>query len=236
MTEKIITNKRFGEALEIREWIKPKTYEVEALAIILGLNVDTYPIEKRVWKVWEYVVKNMEYPLLLGMVPVDSHFVTDYFYKHRSNAFDFWYYPEETLSDGTGDCEDMGILITSLLRTFISEYNALAVIGKVLDANGKLLGYHGWAESQLSVAGGSKTNWYVLEGTLDIMPDGWITREEAYKEGQDFQYVPMIYFNDVTLEILEDIDFGKRYKKFIPPHITEKKLWVIKKIVKLIKK
>ena len=236
MIEKIITNKRFGETLEIREWIKPDTYMVRALSIVLGLNLDDKPLEKRVWKAWEYVVKEIEYPLLFGVVPVDAHFATDYFLKHRSNAFDFWYYPEETLSDGMADCEDCGFLIASLLRTFMSECNVLAVLGKVLNKSGRLLGYHGWAEAQFVTDPNIPVaTWYLLEGTFDEMPETWITRADAYKEGQDFQYVPMIYFNDVTLEILEDIDFGKRHKKFIPPHAT-KQFKLMNKILRLVKK
>jgi len=233
--EKIVRNKRFGEVLEIKEWIKPNTYMVQEISNILGLYYDDRPISERVWAAWRHVVKNVDYPLLFGIIPIDAHFVTDYAYKSRSNAFDFWYYPEETISDGTGDCEDAGFLIASLLRAFLSEFNALAVIGKVLDANGKLLGYHAWAEAQFTVTQDGKTNWYVLEGTLDKMPEDWIKREDAYASGQEFWYSPMIYFNDVTLEIFEDFDTSKRHKKFIHPDVA-KKLGILNKIKNLLRK
>jgi len=215
MTEKIITNKRFGESFDLKEWITPNTHMVQELALRLGLKDHHTPPKYKILKAWEYVVEKIEYPFLLGIIPCDAHTITHYFRKTKRNMMDFWYFSPETISDGVGDCEDCAILITSLLRTFMVETDAVCVIGKVLDENGDLRGYHAWAEARFILTNdinGSEFKWYVLEGTLDEI-SGWITRESAYEPGRTFTYEPMIRFNDKDIEIIEDIDFSYRFKK-----------------------
>jgi len=64
-----------------------------------------------------------------------AHLITEYVAKEirylRTNGFDPWQLPEETLSLKSGDCEDRALLIASLLlASGISSFNVRVALGK----------------------------------------------------------------------------------------------------------
>ena len=74
---------------------------------------------------------------------------------------EFWQFSKETLTLGTGDCEDFAILVCSLLRAYdYSPNDVYVVIGKKGEA------LHAWAKVNLGVLG-----WYNLEP----QQNGWST-------------------------------------------------------------
>ena len=128
----------------------------------------------------EWVIKNIDYPLIWGFIPTD---------RHVWNAFngkacyvlelDYWQTAWETLmtyilnkrikgTHGYGDCEDTAILTASMLR--LLDVPAYVCFGVVYE-NKTMLGGHGWTIAQLSDG-----KWHLIETTLDVppkYPDGY---------------------------------------------------------------
>lgn len=188
----LITDRRFGEKYYLQEWIRPHTASVELLAKILTDKVDD--VKDKILNCYKYVVVSVNYPFFLG-IPCDTHFRIDFLQKILCNALDLWYFPEETLADTLGDCEDATFVCASLLRTFLKPQDVFAVLGTV-EIEGADYG-HAWAEVKIG------NEWFVLENTLDIPPEKLMTTEEAYKN-KDVKYKPQYWFNDVAFKKAKD--------------------------------
>lgn len=71
-------------------------------------------------------------------------------YAYDSDVYgrDYWQLPRETLQRRTGDCEDYGILLVSLLRTAgYSEDRVFVVLGRKGES------YHAWVRIRLDIVG-----------------------------------------------------------------------------------
>ncbi len=128
----MIISKRFpGEKHDIREFVQPDTIMVRELALTLMGGNDF------VTAAWQWVCNNIKYPPG-DLASNDRHYL-EAFSGGRwlgvpvpiltLEARDFWQFPSETLAFRMGDCDDMAILLGSLLRTQLSERDVFCVAG-----------------------------------------------------------------------------------------------------------
>lgn len=168
---------------DIREWIKPPPNNQlsKALSQIEDLPLAKYlgSFNQRAILIWAYVAKEITY-----VYDKDAHGLPD-----------FWMFPEELLTTKLGDCEDSTYLLCSLLlASGISPFCVRAVLGRVYDENGKLLGGHAWPCYK-----DEEGFWRLLESTLDTIPKEMPAADELAKEGQRFRYEPSLSFNQYHL-------------------------------------
>lgn len=190
----IVSNKRvvvgYKDKLiptDIREWIKspPNNKLSQALSEIKDLpkTKEAGSFDRRAMLIWDFVARKVKY-------------VYD---KEAHGMPDFWMMPEETLSIKKADCEDVTFLLCSLLlASGISPFCVRAVLGLVYDAGGSLLGGHAWP---CYFDEGGK--WRVLESTLDTIPHKMPLADSLTKEGINFQYKPLLCFNQYHLWEIE---------------------------------
>jgi len=175
---------------DIREWAKepPNNKLSEALSEIMGLSRTKMAgtFDQRAYLIWEYVAKKVEY-------------VYD---KKAHGMPDFWFFPEETLSLGKGDCEDSTFLLCSLLlASGISPFCVRAELGRVYDENGNLLGGHAWP-----VYLDERGKWRLLESTLDSVPEKMPLADSFTLPDIEFQYEPLLCFNQYHLWLVKPSD------------------------------
>jgi transglutaminase-like putative cysteine protease len=153
---------------------------------------------------WPEVHKNIrdggdEYIIVPTPVPegVTVDTATEWVYEHIAYASDvevwggeYWQDSLQTLSMGTGDCEDKAILLVALLRSLgVSEDNVRVVAGMVGGGPPTPEGIyypakHVWAEFY------DGTQWYVLDPTLGIEMT-WAEYRDTYSAERQFA------FNDI---------------------------------------
>ena len=197
----LLVRKRYGNQLaDVKEFIRPgelfyyQNGQVKnALTEALALGVDC-PI----WCCWKWVTQNIQYPV--GSPNVNDYHHQDAFLGNRpfalsnslpaesSTAFDFWEYPFELLEPPMiGDCEERAFLLCSMLRNSMAANDIWVAMGLWMTFP------HAWV-----VVNGNGTK-YVLETTLINIPgDPWQIPEQ-------YPYHPIIYFNDESVIILEQI-------------------------------
>jgi len=142
---RIIVSKRFGEWVDVRDFIRPHDYMLSSvLATRPGWTVE---------ELWRWVIEHIRYPRG-GVLTADCHVL--YTYGKRYASIDYWSYPAETLRTGIGDCEDSAILLVSMLR-HIDQF-AYATVGF----------YEGHGHVWVSISRGS--DWLVLDTTLSRVP------------------------------------------------------------------
>jgi predicted transglutaminase-like cysteine proteinase len=133
-------------------------------------NITTSNLAPDWMELRDWVAKNVEY-----VSDNETHGVVEY-----------WQFPNETLTLGTGDCEDFSILLCSLLRANgWTEDEAYVVIG-VKDGM-----YHGWVRLNVDYIG-----WQSIEPQANALN----TLVGDYLSLSGFQ--AMYMFNDKTFETL----------------------------------
>lgn len=74
--------------------------------------------------------------------------------------FEFWQLPSETIQWGKGDCEDVSILLCTMMRMAgVSPDNVRVVVGLLRTAEEEIIGGHAWIEFKKG------NTWYALEAT-----------------------------------------------------------------------
>ena len=115
-------------------------------------NITTNPVIPDWIEIRDWVSKNIEYTY-----DEDVHGVVEY-----------WQFANETLTLGTGDCEDFSILLCSLLRANGWDENEVYVVMGAKDGQ-----YHGWVKLNVDVMG-----WQSLEpqaGALNTLVGDFLT-------------------------------------------------------------
>jgi transglutaminase-like putative cysteine protease len=108
--------------------------------------------EEKQQAIFEYVRKEIEY------TTEGNPLKWDYPQPHLEFKYDFWQLPRETIEWRKGDCEDVSILLCTMMRTAgVSSSNVRVVLGTV-NFGGGTTG-HAWCEFKM------KGEWYVLEST-----------------------------------------------------------------------
>jgi len=177
----------------------------------------------------EWVIKNIDYPLLFGIFPTDRHVWNAFNGKAcYTITLDYWQTAWETLMtyvlnnrikgiQGYGDCEDTAILTASLLR--LLKIPSYVCLGVVYDQNHNMLGGHGWTIARLSDG-----KWHLIETTLDIPPkypggypiidpskEDWVITLQTPEGNVTLEYKAWIKFNEAEYyESTEAVnDFSK---------------------------
>jgi hypothetical protein len=122
----------------------------------------------------------------------------------RGDSYDTWMFPDETLANGGGDCEDLAFLLASLLiGTGISGYVVRVVLGQVRVSRGadRPAHDHAWV-MYLSESG----SWLLLDPLLHTAQAERHRRRlhaesppDIAIDGKSYEYVPCFVFNDSHL-------------------------------------
>ena len=93
---------------------------------------------------------------------------------YRSDNGEFWYFPDETLTRRSGDCDDSSLLLLSMLRNFYPPNRVYAVAGT----------YRGLGHMWCELDGGILETTYTYAHTV---PDPWNYR--AYSKFNDQEVI-----------------------------------------------
>ncbi len=123
-------NTRFGKGQDCQSFITPNDPAISAkvLEITGGYAQDVNEPWRERWQDYEllyrWVTENIEYTK-------DSHtpILPDIMDGTLTWGPDFWRMPAETLEDKAGDCEDMAVLLASMLSNYNEERFAIWVLG-----------------------------------------------------------------------------------------------------------
>ena len=191
--ETIIVNKRFGEWVDVRDFIRPNDPMV---ADVVDARSD-WTVES----LWDWVLQNIRYPAG-SFWTLDYHSLVAYhrgipligwlFGRHYT-TIDFWNYPAETLRDRVGDCEDSAILLASMLKRAFPGLDAWVSVGYFCPSGCD--GDQGFGHVWVSIREGGR--WRVLDTTLPARP------EVPVYERPNGPYRPVFRFSTQAV-IIED--------------------------------
>ena len=109
-------NVRLGDTPEDKQsFITPNNSSVSAkvLEVTGGYSGDVNDYWRDCERLYQWVVSNISYSYDSYM-PILPETISDGLVWQQ----DYWRIPEETLGDETGDCEDMAVLLASMLRSY----------------------------------------------------------------------------------------------------------------------
>lgn len=161
---------------DIREWVSSENSETVARALKemdlpAGREAGTFDL--RAWKIWKHVTESITY-------------VPD---KESEGLGSYWLFPEETLTLGKGDSEDLSFLMVSLMiASGISEQCVRVVLGRVVSKEGSF--GHAWAIYQ-----NEEGKWCILEPTMKSLPPTLVLADSLANEGSERQYQPQFCLN-----------------------------------------
>lgn len=182
--EGLTINARFGECMDVREFITPHAYEVRKVtrSIIKGSP------EQDIWGAWGWVVQNIKYP------KTDRRVMTTSFGRFEQQ--DFFELPAEVVAEGYADCDGRTNLLVSLLVNSLGPSQVYGVLGNIRN-NG--IGGHAWVAVNLG-------EWYYLETTLQKLPAS-LTPATSLEV-----YHPIVLYNSEHVMLKSDevlCNFGK---------------------------
>jgi len=119
-------NMRLGDEQDCQSFITPNdpTVSTKVREITSGYSQDVSECWRDYERLYRWVTKNIEYskdsytPIL--PYPINGTLT----WRHE-----FWRMPTETLEDEAGDCEDMAVLLASMLRNYNEGSYAIWVVG-----------------------------------------------------------------------------------------------------------
>ncbi|MBI3005294.1 MAG: transglutaminase family protein [Ignavibacteriales bacterium] len=139
-------------------------------------------------------------------------------YKRSRRVFDSWLFPEETLAQGGGDCEDLSFLLAALLQSSgISEYCIRVALGSLegSTADGKRLKFnHAWVMYQ-----NERGAWEILDPT-SIVKSKPVKKAVA---GKQVEYIPHFVFNRSHLWRIRS-SFKAAGKRFLR-YVSDRSFW-----------
>lgn len=178
--------------IDIRQFLTTKDNEVIATAI--GKLVDELSSQEQA------LFRSRQH----GSFDYRVQAILKYFFKHfkykpGSRSFDYWLFPDETIAEGGGDCEDRAILLASLfLASGISGYVVRVALGRLYDAEKKTSKDHAWVMYR-----NEDGKWMCLEPLLFTQEAKKISRKlsirKTIRPQVPYEYVPYFVFNDSHL-------------------------------------
>ena len=142
--EYLVNVRRFNQWVEIRDFVQPDNPAVQAIYQEIGADS---------WRLLDYVTRAIDY---------------------RRDFGEYWKFPEETIRDARGDCEDTSILLASLLQN--GPFTSYVAVGT----------YQGYGHAWVDLNGA------ILETTYT----------EARLTPDPENYKTYMYFNDVEVREL----------------------------------
>lgn len=193
----IIVNKRFAEeSHDLRDWITPSSWEVQALHEQLRGSTP----DETLMNCWRWIESHFAYPLTVCGSPTDSHELIAFGRLHYLNRYDFWEFPSEAIAQANsaakhgkmayGDCETRAFLMVSVLRNQVSPSEVYAVLGNY---------YVGWRPAGHAwVRWLADSRWHTVDPT---QPAGSLAGEANYDTYCIFNDVEAVEFKPLE-EIL----------------------------------
>jgi len=119
-------NLRLGFGEDCQRFITPDEPEIWAkvLEITGGYSPDTVELWKDYGRMFQWILRNIEYsadsptPLLPESISGTLGWRND-----------FWRMPVETIRDGVGDCEDLSVLLASMLLSYNQRRSSIWILG-----------------------------------------------------------------------------------------------------------
>jgi transglutaminase-like putative cysteine protease len=186
-----------GELHDPREFVTPNAYMVRAACADITEGIASEA--DRVYALWDWVCRNIRYPLTADGTPTDIHILRAFplyegwlgsRYRVNLTAVEFFATPAETLAQGVGDCDDSSLLLGSLLLNILPEERVNVIIGSVRGRPDEA--DHAWVEVYMD------GRWNVLETTLASAPEGAFGVAGRIAGARD-SYLPFVRFNDRDL-------------------------------------
>jgi len=189
----IISDKRFaGETYHITDWITPYALEVQCLFDQLKSDDP----KQTLINCWQWLNDNVSYPTNCLGAAVDRQELISFGTLHYINSTDFWQFASETIARARlarkygrktlGDCEDMAVIMVSLMRNQLSPQDVYCVMGGYF--NSQAAG-HAWVKCRLD------GEWHIIDPTIKVGKPVDMSRYDEY-----------ILFNDVEIHELKPIE------------------------------
>ena len=185
-------NKKRVYDIDIREFLTTKDNEVVASTI--GRVVDKlHPEGQALFR--SHRPGSFDYRVQV----ISKYFFEHFKYIPGSRGFDYWLFPDETIAERGGDCEDRAILLAALLlASGISGYVIRVALGKLYDAEKKKSKDHVWVMYQ-----NEDGKWMCLEPLLLCKDAKKASRKLAGRKTiprqVQYEYIPYFVFNDSHL-------------------------------------
>ncbi len=117
---------RLGIGQDAQLFITPDDPEISAKVqeITGGYSQDVDEFWRDQQRLFQWVIRNIDYGAdsPLPLLPEDTNGTLEW-------RTDFWRLPVETLRDGAGDCEDMALLLTSMLLNYTQRNYTVWIVG-----------------------------------------------------------------------------------------------------------
>jgi hypothetical protein len=178
--------------LDIREFLNTKSNEVVARGV--GDAIDHLrPSEQALFR--SHRRGSFDFRVQIMSEYLARHFP----YVPGPRGFDFWLFPDETIAEGGGDCEDRAILLAALLlASGVSGYVVRVAIGVLYDAEADDYRDHVWVMYR-----NENGKWMCLEPLLLTNQARRTARsrvaERTIPQGHPYEYIPYFVFNDAHL-------------------------------------
>lgn len=189
----IVSDKRFaGELHNVRDFITPRATEV----IFLFNQLKCPNPKDTLINCWQWIEDNVSYPTdRLGRM-VDRQEFISFGTLYYVNSTDFWFLPCEVIArarlarkygrKALGDCEDISLTLTSLMRNQLSPQDVYCVMGDYF--NSQAAG-HAWVKCRLNGA------WHIIDPTTPVGKPIDMDRYDEY-----------ILFNDIEVHELKPVE------------------------------
>lgn len=198
---------RQGEDEDTREFITPKNEMVSAKVteIAGSYSEDVNELWRDYDRLYKWVVNNIEYSS-------DSHtpILPPTIGGRLIWTKDFWRMPEETIEDEAGDCEDMAVLLVSLMLSYNNQGYAVWAIGISNEDSGHLAVAFPVAGNRLAIldpAGnyytGSQQGW-LQSYDINRAVNDWLSR---WKQKIPGAKISCIFSNDFYREFADTEEF-----------------------------
>lgn len=124
-----------GEIHYLQEFVRPEGYMVQEVCRQYG----GLPPEEQVFQLWDYVCREIDYPLTAKGEYTDYHRMDAFLvvdiplfgprFRVSQSSEEFFQFPAETLSWKIGDCDCTSVLLASLLRNVLPAKRVQVAIG-----------------------------------------------------------------------------------------------------------
>lgn len=138
---------------------------------------------------------------------ISRYFFKNFKYIQGNRDFDYWLFPDETIAEGGGDCEDRAFLLAALLlASGISGYVVRVALGRLYDAEQKKSKDHAWVMYR-----NEDGKWMCLEPLLLSKEARKVSKKLAIRKipprQPQYEYIPYFVFNDSHLwQIKNNVD------------------------------
>lgn len=166
--ETIIVNKRFGEWVDVRDFVRPNDPMV---ADVVDARSD-WTVES----LWDWVLQHIRYPAG-SFLTLDYHSMVAFHRNipligwllgaRRYATIDFWEYPGEVLRDGMADCEGSSVLLASMIQRALPSPGVWVSVGYFFPD--RYVGGPGFGHVWVSLLENGR--WRVLDTTLLARPN-----------------------------------------------------------------